>query len=195
MTNPAPPPEAPRPELPRSEARRGNAGAAAADLREDAMLRPRPDRPRTGWRRALYDITGGRVNPGPSDAEELRSGMLARVRAPLAGAHRVAVMSVKGGVGKTTVAACLGQALAEHRGDRAVVLDANPDAGTLADRLTGDSRITVRELLNDLEGPATRASPGACRSWPRSRTPPPVRRSPATSTSASSTCWAASSTR
>lgn len=78
--------------------------------------------------------------------------MLARVRAPLAGAHRVAVMSVKGGVGKTTVAACLGQALAEHRGDRAVVLDANPDAGTLADRLTGDSRITVRELLNDLEG-------------------------------------------
>ncbi|WP_226352506.1 P-loop NTPase [Pseudonocardia sp. ICBG601] len=157
MTNPAPPPEAPppeapRPELPRSEARRGN---AAADLREDAMLRPRPDRPRTGWRRALYDITGGRVNPGPSDAEELRTGMLARVRAPLAGAHRVAVMSVKGGVGKTTVAACLGQALAEHRGDRAVVLDANPDAGTLADRLTGDSRITVRELLNDLEGVGT----------------------------------------
>ncbi|MER5674461.1 MinD/ParA family ATP-binding protein [Pseudonocardia alni] len=164
MTNPAQSPaeaaapavpEAPRPELPRSEAPRGNPGAAAADLREDAMLRARPDRPRTGWRRALYDVTGGRVNPGPSDAEELRSGLLTRVRAPLAGAHRVAVMSVKGGVGKTTVAACLGQALAEHRGDRAVVLDANPDAGTLADRLTGDSRITVRELLNDLDSVGT----------------------------------------
>ena len=49
---------------------------------------------------------------------------------------RIAVASVKGGVRKTTVAACLGLALAEHRGDRVVALDANPDTGTLADRLT-----------------------------------------------------------
>ncbi|WP_224391699.1 MinD/ParA family protein [Pseudonocardia sp. ICBG1293] len=153
MTNPAQPPaDAP---TPRPGARREGPGAGPADLREDAVLRPRPERPRTGWRRVLHDVTGGRVNPGPSEAEELRSGLLARVRAPLAGAHRVAVMSVKGGVGKTTVAACLGQALAEHRGDRAVVLDANPDAGTLADRLTGDSRITVREMLDDLESVGT----------------------------------------
>ncbi|ANY08211.1 MinD/ParA family ATP-binding protein [Pseudonocardia sp. HH130630-07] len=77
--------------------------------------------------------------------------MLHRIRAQLPGAHRVAVMSVKGGVGKTTVSACLGLTLSENRGDRTVVLDANPDAGTLADRLTGDSRVTVRELLNDLD--------------------------------------------
>jgi MinD-like ATPase involved in chromosome partitioning or flagellar assembly len=49
------------------------------------------------------------------------------------------------------VATCLGLALAEHRGDRVVVLDANPDAGTLADRLTGESTVTVRELLRDLD--------------------------------------------
>lgn len=123
---------------------------AQPDLREDEVLRPRTERPRSGWRRLLHDVTGGRVNPGPSETEERRDALLARIRGPLPGAHRVAIMSVKGGVGKTTVAACLGLALAEHRGDRAVVLDANPDAGTLADRLTGDSRLTVRELLDDL---------------------------------------------
>jgi len=74
-----------------------------------------------------------------------------RIRHPLAGSHRVAVASLKGGVGKTTMAACVGLALAEYRGDRVVVLDANPDAGTLADRLTGESRVTARELLRDLE--------------------------------------------
>ncbi|MBC3190745.1 MinD/ParA family protein [Pseudonocardia sp. C8] len=128
---------------------------AAPDLREDEVLRPRADRPRSGWRRLLHDLTGGRVNPGPSDADERRAELLERVRTPLHGAHRVAVMSVKGGVGKTTVAAGLGMTLSEHRGDRAVVLDANPDAGTLADRLTGDARVTVRELLDDLEQVAT----------------------------------------
>ncbi|MEQ3554804.1 MinD/ParA family protein [Pseudonocardia nematodicida] len=125
------------------------------ELLEDEVLRPQTDRPRSGWRRALHDVTGGRINPGPGAAEELRTGLLHRVRGPLPGAHRVAVMSVKGGVGKTTVAAGLGLTLSEHRGDRAVVLDANPDAGTLADRLTGDSRVTVRELLDDLDEVAT----------------------------------------
>ena len=119
-------------------------------LGEDEVLRPRAPRPRSGWRRLLHDASGGRVNPGPGDAEEQRAMLLERVRTPLPGTHRVAVASVKGGVGKTTVAAGLGLTLAEHRGDRTVVLDADPDAGTLADRLTGDSRVTVRELLDDL---------------------------------------------
>lgn len=128
---------------------------AVPDLREAEVLRPRAERPRGGWRRLLHDATGGRVNPGRGEGEQRRSELLDRIRGPLPGAHRVAVMSVKGGVGKTTVAAGLGLTLAEHRGDRAVVLDANPDAGTLADRLTGDSRITVRELLDEIEQVAT----------------------------------------
>ncbi|GAA1400633.1 MinD/ParA family protein [Pseudonocardia kongjuensis] len=129
--------------------------AAAPVLDEADVLRPRVERPGTGWRRALHDLTGGRLSPGPGEAELHRAALLARIRGPLPGSHRVAVMSVKGGVGKTTVAACLGLTLAEHRGDRAVVLDANPDAGTLADRLTGDPRVTVRDLLDDLDGVTT----------------------------------------
>jgi len=128
---------------------------AAPVLAEADVLHPRTERPRSGWRRTLHDLTGGRVNPGPGAAELARAALLARIRSPLPGSHRVAVMSVKRGVGKTTVAACLGLTLAEHRGDRAVVLDANPDAGTLADRLTGDPRVTVRDLLDDLDGVTT----------------------------------------
>ncbi|MBP2370133.1 MinD/ParA family ATP-binding protein [Pseudonocardia parietis] len=122
-----------------------------AVLREADVLRPRIPRPRSGWRRVLHDVTGGRVAPGPGRAEERHAALLERIRGPLTGVHRVAVLSVKGGVGKTTVAAGLGLALAGHRGDRTVVLDADPDAGTLADRLTGDSLTTVRDLLDDIE--------------------------------------------
>lgn len=41
--------------------------------------------------------------------------------------------------------------MAETRGDQIAVIDANPDAGTLADRLTGDSSVNIRHLLHDLD--------------------------------------------
>ena len=123
----------------------------AADLTDDVIVRPRDERPSEGWRRTVLTLSGGLVNPGPSEAELERRSLLHRVRRPLAESHRVAVTSIKGGVGKTTVATCLGLMLAENRGDRAIVLDANPDAGTLADRLTGESAVTVRELLRDID--------------------------------------------
>jgi MinD-like ATPase involved in chromosome partitioning or flagellar assembly len=126
-----------------------NGSAAALDA--DAILRARPDEPSMGWRRALLRATGGVINPGPSAAEVRWRDLLHRIRRPLIQSHRIAVSSIKGGVGKTTVATLLGLVMAENRGDRVIVLDANPDAGTLADRLTGESSVTVRELLRDLD--------------------------------------------
>jgi MinD-like ATPase involved in chromosome partitioning or flagellar assembly len=123
----------------------------AGELNADAILRERAAEPAGGWRRALLKATGGLVNPGPSRAEIERKDLLHRIRRPLISSHRIAVSSIKGGVGKTTVATLLGLVMAENRGDRVIVLDANPDAGTLADRLTGESSVTVRELLRDLE--------------------------------------------
>src|SRR5918998_6605889 len=104
-----------------------------------------------GWRRAVLRATGGVINPGPSAAEVRWRGLLHRIRRPLIQSHRIAVSSIKGGVGKTTVATLLGLVMAENRGDRVIVLDANPDAGTLADRLTGDTSVTVRHMLENLE--------------------------------------------
>jgi hypothetical protein len=143
--------------------------------------------------------TGGLIDPGPGRDELARRALLHRIRRPLPAPHRVAVMSIKGGVGKTTVAACLGLTLAEHRGDRIVVLDANPDAGTLAERLTGEAGVTVRELLRDLDrihswSDMSRYTSlaGRCRSSPPSRT----RRtcSAVRSTSGSARCWGGTST-
>lgn len=123
----------------------------AAQLSGDAILRERGDEPLRGWRRSLLRASGGVVNPGPSADELRRRAILHRIRRPLIQSHRIAVTSIKGGVGKTTVATLVGLVLAENRGDRVIVLDANPDAGTLADRLTGESSVTVRELLRDLD--------------------------------------------
>ncbi|MBW0122160.1 MinD/ParA family protein, partial [Pseudonocardia sp. KRD-176] len=123
----------------------------AGELTDDLIVRRRADVPGEGWRQVVHRVSGGLVNPGPSELERVRRQLVHRLRRPLHATHRIAVTSIKGGVGKTTVATCLGLALAEHRGDRVVVLDANPDAGTLADRLTGESSVTVRELLRDVD--------------------------------------------
>jgi MinD-like ATPase involved in chromosome partitioning or flagellar assembly len=124
---------------------------SAADLTDDTIVRRRVERPTLGWRGAVYNVSGGRINPGVSEAEAARNALLRRIRRHLPGAHQIAVSSLKGGVGKTTVAAVLGLTLAEYRGDRVVAVDANPDAGTLADRLTGEIGVTVRQMLENID--------------------------------------------
>jgi MinD-like ATPase involved in chromosome partitioning or flagellar assembly len=61
----------------------------------------------------------------------------------------VAVLSLKGGVGKTTTAVGLGATFASLRGDRIIAVDANPDRGTLSDRVRPETAATVRDLLNE----------------------------------------------
>jgi MinD-like ATPase involved in chromosome partitioning or flagellar assembly len=122
----------------------------ASELTEYTIVRRRSDKPGSGWRRAVHVASGGLVNPGIGPAEQRRQELALRIRCPLPGPRQIAVASMKGGVGKTTVTAMLGLMLAEHRGDRIVALDANPDAGTLADRLTGRTDSTVRDLLDSL---------------------------------------------
>jgi MinD-like ATPase involved in chromosome partitioning or flagellar assembly len=71
--------------------------------------------------------------------------------------YTMATVSLKGGVGKTTVAACLALTLARYRPDRVVAVDANLHAGTLADRLLpAATGATVQHLLDDLLDDAVR---------------------------------------
>ena len=59
----------------------------------------------------------------------------------------VAVVSPKGGVGKTTVTALLGSLLAYLRRDRVVAVETNPDWGSLGRRLVPGHRVFIDELL------------------------------------------------
>ena len=59
------------------------------------------------------------------------------------------MLSLKGGVGKTTATVGLGATLASMRGDRVIAVDANPDRGTLSDKVRLETAATVRDLLNE----------------------------------------------
>jgi MinD-like ATPase involved in chromosome partitioning or flagellar assembly len=66
----------------------------------------------------------------------------------------IAVVSPKGGVGKTTTAALLGTLFAMIRSDRVIAIDSNPDYGTLGRSLTADHPIFVDDLLGVIDQPA-----------------------------------------
>ncbi|XHM68541.1 AAA family ATPase [Streptomyces nigra] len=61
--------------------------------------------------------------------------------------YRIAVISLKGGVGKTTTTMSLGATLATERQDKILAIDANPDAGTLGRRVRRETGATIRDLV------------------------------------------------
>ena len=105
--------------------------------------------PQSGWRKAVYVGSGKLVNPGESPADVQRRDLIARVNQPLRGCYKIAMLSLKGGVGKTTVTTSLGSTFASLRGDRVVAVDANPDRGTLSQKIPIETTATVRHLLRD----------------------------------------------
>ncbi|MGH3094721.1 MAG: AAA family ATPase [Streptosporangiales bacterium] len=125
----------------------GEQGQAERPPLHNPFLEQAHSVPHTGMRRLVYRATFGTLNLGPSPGEQAARVRRQRVRSQLHGSWRIVVMSIKGGVGKTTTAAMLGRTLAEWRGDRVVALDTNPDMGTLGDRLVGATDETVRGLL------------------------------------------------
>ena len=98
----------------------------------------------------MYRASGGLIRVGESSASMRRRDLVSRVRTPVAGGHhRVAVLSLKGGVGKTTATVGLGATLASLRGDRVIAVDGNPDRGTLSDKVRLETTATIRDLLNE----------------------------------------------
>nr|WP_238597080.1 MinD/ParA family protein [Corynebacterium heidelbergense] len=117
-------------------------------LDQTNLVNPVRPVPRHGWRRLVHTMTGGQVNLGESAKDQERQALLDQIRAPLRGDYRIAVLSLKGGVGKTTTSVALGGVFASIRGDRVIAIDANPDLGTLAQRVALPGTQTIRDLLN-----------------------------------------------
>ncbi|MCH5642223.1 MinD/ParA family protein [Gordonia sp. ABSL49_1] len=127
----------------------GQPGPAGPALDDVALLRKARRAPSRGWRRAVHTLSAGTINPGESQGDIEYQQLLERVRRPVRGDYRIAVLSLKGGVGKTTTTVGLGSTFASLRGDRVIAVDANPDLGTLAQRIPQQTRSTVRDLLAD----------------------------------------------
>jgi MinD-like ATPase involved in chromosome partitioning or flagellar assembly len=117
----------------------------------EPYLKPRPGKPAPPegfWRELVYGVTMSLVNLGDSKPVRARKQLEARIASPVTdGARFVPVISRKGGVGATTVTTLLGMALAEVRDDRVLAVDAHPDRGTLAERVTEPAPATVREVV------------------------------------------------
>ena len=124
------------------------AAMLTADRLLDVSARNRPA-PEAGFRRFIYFLTLKTVNLGDSLKVRERKALDARIGAALSGGAKfVPVLTRKGGVGKTTVSTLLGMALALAREDRVIAIDANPDRGTLAERVSKSTRFTVRDVVN-----------------------------------------------
>jgi MinD-like ATPase involved in chromosome partitioning or flagellar assembly len=122
------------------------------ELSTSTLLRQVKPAPSEGWRRWLYVLSGQLINVGESPRVIRYNDLSVQVNRPLRGCYRIAMLSLKGGVGKTTITACLGATFASIRGDRVVAVDANPDRGTLSQKVPLETAATVRHLLRDAEG-------------------------------------------
>ncbi len=138
-----------------SSASRETSDLLTADRLLDRSQLAKPE-PEGAWRHLVYSMTGKRINLGDSKRARARKALTAQIAAPLTGGSRfVPILSRKGGVGKTTVTALLGMALADARDDRVIAVDANPDRGTLAERIARQTTKTVRDLVrarDDIRG-------------------------------------------
>lgn len=138
----------------------GQSSRETADLlTADRLLDPnqltKPE-PEGAWGQLLHTLSGGYINIGDGKRVRARKELTARIAGTVPGGARfIPVLSRKGGVGKTTITALLGMALADARDDRVIAVDANPDRGTLADRIVRTHGRSVRDLVrihDDVKG-------------------------------------------
>jgi MinD-like ATPase involved in chromosome partitioning or flagellar assembly len=128
-----------------------DAPESAAMLTAERLLEPKGRRrpaPQGAWPRIVYATSLHTVNIGDSAKYRARKLVDLRIEREFEGGARfVPILTRKGGVGKTTVTTLLGMALADVRDDRIIAIDANPDRGTLAERVNKQTRSTVRDVV------------------------------------------------
>jgi MinD-like ATPase involved in chromosome partitioning or flagellar assembly len=97
------------------------------------------------WRDLIHRLTGLQLGPGKGSA--YRQSLRDRTRAAVGGAFPIAVLNLKGGVGKTAVVEALGSTFAAVRDDRVIAVDI--DAGDLGERHGRRNPLSMAELVTD----------------------------------------------
>ncbi|EST34095.1 MinD/ParA family ATP-binding protein, partial [Streptomyces roseochromogenus] len=116
---------------------------AAVELSADRLLNNKKQKAKSGRPTAA----SSRFKIGGKKEEAERQRKLELIRTPVLSCYRIAVISLKGGVGKTTTTTALGSTLATERQDKILAIDANPDAGTLGRRVRRETGATIRDLV------------------------------------------------
>ncbi len=100
-----------------------------------------------GWRGMVHSLTKINVAPGPDEIYEI--GLKERVQRIVRTTFPIAVVGVKGGVGKTVVVEALGSTFSTVRGDRVIAVDLDPDAGNLTARHGRETALSIVDLVAD----------------------------------------------
>ncbi len=125
--------------------------SVSGTLRISDMVAPRKIPPGSGWRRFVHNVSFKAVNPGESPAERHYRELRERIRRHIRKQYVIAVISGKGGVGKTTMTACIGGIFRECRPENVVAIDAAPGFGTLAGRIDESPPGDYAAVLNDTD--------------------------------------------
>ncbi|MFE6042325.1 SCO5717 family growth-regulating ATPase [Streptomyces sp. NPDC056452] len=115
---------------------------AAVELSSDRLVRGKQKA-----KSSRNPSSAARFKLGGKKEELERQRKLDLIRTPVLSCYRIAVISLKGGVGKTTTTTALGSTLATERQDKILAIDANPDAGTLGRRVRRETGATIRDLV------------------------------------------------
>lgn len=120
-------------------------------MRITDLAAPRKIPPGTGWRKFVYSVSFHKINPGESPRERHYRNLQGRIRRHIRRQYVITVVSGKGGVGVTTMAACIGGVFRECRPENVIAIDAVPSFGTLADRIDESPPGDYAAIINDTD--------------------------------------------
>ncbi|BBZ46735.1 membrane protein [Mycobacterium parmense] len=120
-------------------------------MRITDLAAPRKIPPGSGWRKFVYLASFRKINPGESPSERHYRDLQNRIRRHIRRQYVITVVSGKGGVGVTTMAACIGGVFRECRPQNVIAIDAVPGFGTLADRIDESPPGDYSAIINDTD--------------------------------------------
>lgn len=120
-------------------------------MRITDLAAPRKIPPGSGWRKFIYTATFHKVNLGESPSERHYRNLQERIRRHIRRQYVITLVSGKGGIGVSTMAACIGGVFRECRPQNVIAIDAVPGFGTLADRIDESPPGDYTAIINDTD--------------------------------------------